>query len=565
MDYHHTNVVLAKVPALDVFGIIVGTVGGLALFLYGMHKMSDGLKAVAGDSMKTLLSKLTTNRFMAAITGALVTAILQSSSITTVLVVGFVSAGLMTLAQTVGVIMGANVGTTITAQMLAFNITDFAWLMVAIGFLSWSFGKRDMMRNLGTMLMGFGMLFIGMWQMGEATSPLRSHQPFIDLMGQMDHVVLGILVGAGFTALVQSSSATIGIVIMLASQGHITLGAGIALGIGSKVGTCVTAVLSGLGKPAEARRVGVVHVLFNVLGALLWLPFIDQLATMATSVSPAYPELQGGARLAAETPRQVANAITIFAAVNLSVMIWFTSPIARLAERLVRGREDPEPDRVKPKYLDPVFFQTPALAIGQVRLELTHLGELVGRMMAEAPSAVIEGTQKDLDRVAAMDDDVDLLHTEILNYIALLAREELNTAGTRLVENELEIANNLEAIGDLIENNFVARGQRRLEGKVEFSPAAREACNRLYTEVARGMSDVLSALAGSGPSLAQEVIERKTEIRDLASAANEEFARDLLGGDAESVTRFRIESDIVQQILRLFYHVRRVAKSISDE
>jgi phosphate:Na+ symporter len=559
---HH---LLASTQPLDIMGIVVGTVGGLALFLYGMHKMSDGLKAVAGESMKTLLSKLTTNRFMAAITGALVTAVLQSSSITTVLVVGFVSAGLMTLAQTVGIIMGANVGTTVTAQMLAFNITNFAWLTVAAGFASWSFSRRDAMRNVGTMLMGFGMLFIGMGQMGHATSPLRTHQPFIDLMGQMDHVLLGMLVGAVFTALVQSSSATIGIVIMLATQGHISLEAGISLGIGAKIGTCVTAVLAGLGKPPEARRVGVVHVLFNVLGALLWLPFIDQLGAMATSVSPAYPDLAGVARLAAETPRQVANAITIFAAVNLCVMIWFTGPIAWLAKKLVRDRPVSEPERAAPKYLDPVFFETPALAIGQVRLELGHLGTYVERMLAEAPKAVVEGTSADLDRVVAMDDDVDLLHAEILNYIALLGREELNTGESEQLEDAIEIANDLEAIGDLIGTNLVAQGRRRLEQKLELSETRLQALRPLYEAVIRAMDDVRRALTENDKALAQEVISRKEEIRKLTVTAGEGFAEELRGGAADGITRFRIGSDIINQITRLFYHMRRIAKTIVGE
>lgn len=555
----------ASTQPLDVVGIIIGTVGGLALFLYGMHKMSDGLRAVAGESMKTLLSKLTTNRFMAAITGALVTAVLQSSSITTVLVVGFVSAGLMTLAQTVGVIMGANVGTTITAQMLAFNITDFAWLMVAIGFASWSFSRRDTTRNVGTMLMGFGMLFIGMGQMGDATTPLRTHQPFIDLMGQMDHVLLGMLVGAGFTALVQSSSATIGIVIMLASQGHISLEAGIALGIGAKIGTCVTALLAGLGKPSEARRVGVVHVLFNVLGALLWLPFIEQLGAMATVVSPAYPDLAGVERLAAETPRQVANAITIFAAANLGVMIWFTGPIAWLARKLVRSLPVTEPEKAAPKFLDSVFLDTPALAIGQVRLELGHLGTYVERMLEEAPKAVVEGTGQDLDRVVAMDDDVDFLHAEILDYIAALGRRELNTSESKQLEEAIEIANNLEAIGDLIETNLVAQGRRRLERNLELSKTRLRVVRLLYEAVIRAMDDIQRALAESDKALAREVISRKEEIRELAIVAGEGFAEELMAGEADSIARFRIESDIISQISRLSYHMRRIAKTIVSE
>jgi phosphate:Na+ symporter len=219
--------------------------GGLRLFLYGMHRMADGLKAAAGDGMKRLLARLTSNRFTAAITGAIVTAVIQSSSVTTVLVVGFVSAGLMSLSQSVGVIMGANVGTTITAQIVAFKVTKYAWLMIALGFAMNSIAKRNQYRHYGLMILGLGMLFVGMEQMSVATNPLRTYEPFIELMQKMDNPLWGIFLGALFTAVVQSSSATTGIVIMLASQGFLSLEGGIALTIGANVGTCFTAVLVG--------------------------------------------------------------------------------------------------------------------------------------------------------------------------------------------------------------------------------------------------------------------------------------------------------------------------------
>ena len=541
---------------------MVGTLGGLALFLYGMHKMADGLKAVAGDSMRKLLARLTNNRFSAAITGAFVTAVLQSSSITTVLVVGFVSAGLMTLCQTVGVIMGANVGTTVTAQMLAFDITELAWLLVGIGFASWSFARKDLFRNTGTMLMGFGLLFIGMGQMGDATDPLRSHQPFIDLMGQMDRVILGMLVGAGFTALVQSSSATIGIVIMLASQGLITLGAGIALGIGAKIGTCVTALLAGLGKPAEARQVGVVHVLFNVLGALLWLPFVDQLAVLAAQVSPQFPELEGVERMAEETPRQVANAITIFAVANLSVMIWFTGPIAWLARKIVPVREEEVREAGAPQYLDPVFLKTPSLAIDHVRLELVRLGRSVHRMLDAIPEVLLKGGREDLDRVESMDDDVDSLYAEILAYLSLVAREELNTDETRQVEAAVEMANNLEAIGDLIETNLISQGRRRLALGLVGAAESERSIIGLHQVVMDSLVELIRAIEESDAGLARAVLRQKDRIKRLGQDAIGQADRRLLGGEPSEVGSYRIEVDVAHQVTRLHYHIRRVANAL---
>ncbi|NNG12325.1 MAG: Na/Pi cotransporter family protein, partial [Halobacteria archaeon] len=223
---------------IDWFNMGMALFGGLALFLFGMEQMADSLKAAAGERMKVILAKLTTNRFMGAATGAFVTAVIQSSSVTTVLVVGFITAGLMSMAQSIGIIMGANVGTTITAQIIAFKVTKFALVMVAIGFSMLFFSKQEKIKQYGGMLMGLGLVFFGMSVMSDAMKPLRSFQPFLDLMTSMENPLIGILVAAAFTGLIQSSSATTGIVIVMATQGFITLEAGIALAFGANIGTC---------------------------------------------------------------------------------------------------------------------------------------------------------------------------------------------------------------------------------------------------------------------------------------------------------------------------------------
>ena len=309
--------------------------GGLALFLFGMEQMANALKAVAGERMKVILAKLTTNRFMGAITGAFVTAVIQSSSVTTVLVVGFISAGLMSMSQSIGVIMGANIGTTITAQIVAFKVTKYAMLMIAIGFSGLFFSKKEQIRHYGGMLMGLGLIFFGMGIMSEAMSPLRTYQPFLDLMVRMENPFIGILIAALFTALVQSSSATTGIVIVMASQGFITLPAGIALAFGANIGTCVTAMLASIGKPREAVRAALVHVFFNVAGVLVWLAFIPNLAEIVLLISPVSADLPEAARLAADTPRQIANAHTIFNIANTLLFIGFVGVFASVVEKLV--------------------------------------------------------------------------------------------------------------------------------------------------------------------------------------------------------------------------------------
>ena len=236
---------------IDITTIVVGLLGGLAIFLFGLEQLTDMLKATAGDRMRNVLAQVTTNRFKAALAGGFTTAVIQSSSVTTVLVVGFVSAGLMSVQQSIGVIMGAEIGTTVTAQIIAFRVTEYALVAVICGFVLQFFFKDARTRRYGTMILGLGLVFFGMNLMGDATRPLRDYQPFIDLLAQMDNAVLTVLLSAGFTALIQSSSATTGVIIVLGSQGLISLEQGIALVFGANIGTCVTALLASIGKPVS--------------------------------------------------------------------------------------------------------------------------------------------------------------------------------------------------------------------------------------------------------------------------------------------------------------------------
>ena len=350
----------AGAASLQAGMMTVGLFGGLALFLYGMEQMTEALKAAAGRGLQSILARLTTNRFSGALIGALVTAVIQSSSVTTVLVVGFVSAGLMTLNQSIGVILGANIGSTVTAQIIAFNVTRYSLLIVAVGFAMTFIGQRERVKQYGHIFFGFGLLFLGMGIMSEAMAPLRSYPPFLTLMAQMANPLLGIAVGAVFTALVQSSAATTGIVIVIASQGFVPLTAGIALALGANIGTCVTAMLATIGKPRAALRAAAVHVLFNVVGVLLWFGFIGQLAQLTRILSPLHPELTGLARLAAETPRQIANANTLFNLVNTLLFIGFTPWIGQLVSRIFpdRSRREDQP-LIVPKYLDEHLLENP--------------------------------------------------------------------------------------------------------------------------------------------------------------------------------------------------------------
>jgi phosphate:Na+ symporter len=496
--------VLQRRPFLIVLGIILGAflvpafaapagssqmdwgnmamklLGGLALFLFGMEQMADALKAAAGERMKIILARLTTNRFMGAVTGAFVTAVIQSSSVTTVLVVGFISAGLMSMAQSIGVIMGANIGTTITAQIVAFKVTKFALLMIAVGFGMLFFSKQEKIKQYGGMLMGLGMVFFGMSVMSDAMKPLRSFQPFLDLMVSMENPFIGILVAAAFTGLIQSSSATTGIVIVMASQGFITLPAGIALAFGANVGTCVTAMLAAIGKPREAIRAALVHVFFNIFGVLLWLGFITHLSEFVTWFSPVHEELSGIDKLAAETPRQIANAHTVFNIANTLIFIGFTAQFARLVEWLVPDKPIAETLITRPKFLDDDLFETPSLALDRARLEIGRTGQYVMDMLQQIMPAMLDGDRSSLRKVAKIDDKVDALHEQIIAYLGRLGREPMTDQQSVGLIDMMAAANNLENIGDIIETDLVSFGTNRIEKGLSVSAPTREVLSRLH-------------------------------------------------------------------------------------
>lgn len=537
--------------------------GGLALFLYGIEQMADALKAVAGERMKSILAKLTTNRFMGAVTGAFVTAVIQSSSVTTVLVVGFITAGLMSLAQSVGVIMGANIGTTITAQIVAFKVTKAALLMVGVGFTMLFASKTERVKQYGAMLMGLGLVFFGMSVMSDAMKPLRSFPPFLDLMVQMENPLVGILIAAGFTGLIQSSSATTGIVIVMASQGFITLPAGIALAFGANIGTCVTALLAAIGKPREAVRAATIHVMFNVAGVVLWFLFIPQLAEVVTAISPAHPELSGIDRLASETPRQIANAHTIFNIANTLIFIGFATQLARLVERLIPDRvlED-EGLVVTAKYLEPELLSTPSLALDRVRMEVLRMGEIVQRMLDEIMPAILSGNKATLAKIQRMDDEVDILYAQILKYMGQISRGALTQTQTQEFLDLMEALNDLENIGDTVETNLVELGLDRINANVSISAPTQKVLTGFHDVVKKALREAIQAVSQRNREAAQRVIAMKDEITNLANSAAVHQATRLVAEEPNRIPAYTIEIDIIEKQKRIYYFTKRMAKTV---
>jgi phosphate:Na+ symporter len=565
--------VLAATPALGAaegeainwWQMGMSLLGGLALFLFGIDQMASALKDVAGERMKLILARLTTNRFMGALTGAFVTGVIQSSSVTTVLLVGFISAGLMSMAQSISVIMGANIGSTVTAQLIAFKVTDAALAMVAVGFTMLFFGKRERIKQYGGMIMGIGLVFFGMAVMSEAMHPLRSYQPFMDMMARMENPLLAIAIGAAFTALIQSSAATTGIVIVMASQGFITLPAGIALAFGANIGTCVTAALASIGKPREAVRAALAHVLFNIFGVLIWYGFIDNLAQFVTWISPTYPELSGMERLAAEAPRQIANAHSIFNIANTFLFIGFVSQFARLVEWLIPDKPLEEIEVIQPKYLDTALLETPSLALDRVRMEAARLGERVQAMLDGILPAVLDGNRPALREIARLDDEVDVLYGHIITYLGQVSRRGLTESQTHDLLGLMAAVNDLENIGDIIETDMVALGEKRIEEGVAVSPSTHEVLGRIHAAVAESVRTACRALAEDDSEAAERVIDAKGHINELIDAATLHQADRLVADEPNRLAAYAVEVDVIERQKRIYYFAKRIAKSVVGE
>lgn len=532
---------------IDSVLLLIELTGGLAIFLLGMDRMTEALRLLAGARMRDVLARLTSNRFTGMFTGAGITAVIQSSSGTTVLVVGFVSSGLMSLPQSLGVIIGANLGTTITAQIVAFEITSYALLGVSVGFAVTFLSKRQERQAHGTALMGLGLLFFGMALMGDAVAPLRTSETFVDVMSQLENPFLGIVVGAAFTAIVQSSSATTGIVVVLAQQDLITIQTGVALVLGANVGTAVTALLASVGKSRDARRAAMGHTVFNVGGVIVWLPLIGVLTGLVEGI--------GG-----PVERQIANAHTFFNVINAFVAIWFVPQLARLVTYLVPDRGG-EGIVVPAKYLDHGLFATPELALAHTRLEIDRMARRTQKMLADVLPAVVSGTRWELLAIQELDDEVDALHEQIIDFLGEISTQKISRSNTTELINLMDAANNLEAAADIIETNLVGLGLTRVEQGLVVSAMTREVLESLHAAVAEGLGCAMKAVTERDVDAAHRVEHLKNEIASLERSAAVHQARRLVADAPDRVATYRFEIDVIANLKRIHYLSKRTARA----
>ena len=555
---------MQTIPSIEILPLIFGLLGGLALFLYGIEQMTGALKTIAGSKMKNLLAKVTSNRIKGAITGVFATAVVQSSSVTTVLVVGFISAGLISLAQAISIIVGANVGSTVTVQIIAFNITKYSLLMIAIGFGIRFIVKNEKIKYLGLMLMGIGLLFLGMQFMSDATRPLRAYEPFIYAMSHMKNPIIGILIAAVFTAIIHSSAATIGIVIALASQGFINLEAGISLVLGANIGTCITALLASIGMPRVSKQAALSHIIINIIGVLIWLPFIYRLDDVVRYISPSFHELTGLNRIAAEAPRQIANAHTIFNIFNTIILLPFITPLGKFIAWILPVKPLAVEEKIKPKYLDDASLSTPSIALELVRMELSRQSRRASVMIKEITNAVLYADKDKLRKIKKMDDEVDLLHDYIISYLSKLSKKELTAEESRLHQSYLIASNYIEYIGDVIETNLVTLGKERVAAELQFSKKSQPYLSNFFDKVIWCAEESFNALLEGNKKRADVVINMKKEVSQLAQETQSHLEERLNFETDVPLAEYRILSEIVENMKRIYYLSKRIAKDVVE-
>lgn len=422
---------------------IASLLGGLALFLMGMKMMSDGLEQTAGDKMKTVLEKLTSNRFLGVGVGAGITAVIQSSSATTVMVVGFVNSGLMTLRQAIWVIMGANVGTTITGQLIALDVGVIAPLIAIVGVVFIVFLKSKKLHHWGYILAGLGILFMGMNMMSDSMSGLRDSQEFVNVVTNLSNPALGILAGAVFTAIIQSSSASVGILQALAMSGAISLSSSVYVLFGQNIGTCITAVLASVGTSRNARRTTVIHLLFNITGTIIFTiicmltPFTD----FMQSLTPDNPAAQ------------IANVHTIFNIVTTLILLPFGTLLEKAAMKILPERSDEKSDKMQLRFISPDSVNNHSIgsvsvAVSQIRSEVSHMLELARLNVSDAFDNILHWDRDRFENVEKNEEYVDFLNAEISKYISALMSGEMTEQDAKTVSAYFKIIGNIERISD---------------------------------------------------------------------------------------------------------------------
>lgn len=543
---------------------IITMLGGLALFIYGMNLMSDGLQKSAGERMKNILALLTRNPVLGVLAGALCTAVLQSSSATTVMVIGFVSAGLMSLRQAISIILGANIGTTITAQLIAFSIGDYAWAFVAVGFVMYFFlKKKEFLSYLGQTIFAFGVLFVGINIMGGAMKPLAGSPVFVDLMTQVHDIpVLGVLLGTLMTVVVQSSSATIAVLQNLASTAGpdgvtsiIGLTGALPILFGDNIGTTITAVLASIGGSLAAKRTAAAHVVFNITGTFIFIWFIPYYAKFIQFISPDGAEID-------VISRQIANAHSCFNIFNTILFIPIIGILVKVVTKIVPGKEL-ERMPSDPIFLDHNVLDRPFAAIHLATKEIIRLAEMTFTMIRDAQKAFVGGDRVAADKVKQTEENVNTLQEHIVNYLAgMFTADTITEEQSAKVSGLLHVAADIEHIGDHCKN-ISEFADEKIKNSYDFSEEAYGEICGCFDLAKKMAAKSIEAMEEGSPEIAGDVRIMEKEMNRTESELRLHHMKRISDGKCSPEFTV-IYTDVVHNIEKIGDYCNNIAEAVED-
>jgi len=501
--------------------MLFSLLGGLGLFIYGMKQMADGLQKSAGRNLKKLLGMLTTNRIAGLLVGTGVTAIIQSSSATTVMVVGFVNAGLMTLKQSIGVIMGANIGTTITAQLIAFKLSHYSLHAIAIGAGLYLFAKKDRTKQIGQVLLGFGILFLGLTTMKDTMKPLRDSQMFIDAMSKFGaSPILGVLLGALVTVMVQSSSASIGILISLLSVGAIDYQIAVPILLGDNIGTTITALLSSIGANRNAKRAAMAHMVFNVIGTVIFVVALYIIPDFTGILERIFSSFGNDV----STVRMIANTHSAFNIINAIVWLPFVPVIVKIVNYLVPGEEETMKRGLS--YLDERMIETPSVAVEQLKNEVIRMFEISSDMVSDAKLAFLEQDKELIKSIQKKEEIINELEEELLVFLTKIPQATLSEEDIKVIDMYFIIIDAIESIGDDADK-LAKLTLEAIESNGKFSNKAKESIEDTFDIVLDVLVKTRDLMDQGELGLIEDLIASEQDVDDLQFKYRDEHMKRL--------------------------------------
>ena len=534
---------------MDIITITIQLLGGLGLFLYGMKLMGDGLENAAGDGLKSILEKVTSNRLIGVFVGAAVTAVIQSSSATTVMVVGFVNAGLMNLSQALGVIMGANIGTTITAQLVAFKLDDIAPIFVFLGAVFVMVAKAKKRREIGNIILGFGILFTGMGAMSTALAPISASPLFTQIIIAIgNNWFIGIVAGLALTALLQSSSATTGILIALASTGAIDITIALPILFGCNIGTCVTAILASIGTNKTAHKAALLHLMFNFIGTIIFIPFLGILGNFVQNTSM-------------DVSRQIANAHTVFNVVNTIVLLPFSSYMVKFVNKMIPCEDTVE--KVGPKYMDDILLETPVIAAGQVIKETIRMANKAKKNVELSMKAFVDNDEALMQKVYENEKIINILEESITTYLVKLSKCQLSDREKGIVASTFHIVTDIERIGDHAKN-IVDLAIEKSNRKLKYSKDALDELSAIYDTVMESLDIAIDSYVTRDVDKAKNIVEVENKINCYQKSYREKHIQRLYDGKCNAFAG-AIFLDLITDLERIGDHSTNIAESVIEK